>query len=53
MEFKGKHNGCCAHANCWRKAIEGVAVGKDTIYFCDRHYENALKLISDVRGFKK
>ena len=43
-DYRGKHNGCCNHAGCWRKATEGVCFGKDVIYFCEEHYEQALEV---------
>ena len=52
METKkiGEEGGKCNQNNCFRKATEGVVVGKgrnkQDVYFCDEHIEGALEVLA-------
>ena len=40
----GKRGGKCSQRNCWRKATDGMIIGKSEVYFCDEHIVGALGL---------
>lgn len=43
-EMVGKQDGKCNQHNCYRKATDGMVLGKSEVWFCDKHIGGALGL---------